>query len=211
MWRPIQLNASSGSTAVASDSMWARIQRRARLTGSVAPSSVRLADELASLAAGFDQVIELGAGSGAVTRALTHVVSPDRLEAVELQIRLVTILRETYPHVEVTHGTADFALDRFNMAGATAVVSSLPFRSLPADVKQLTVQSVLRFLVASPSSRLIQFTYGLREPFLAPPGFEWRRIKWVMSNLPPACIWILSKLADEVAVATEKPHDPNRS
>ena len=62
-------------------------------------------------------------------------------------------------------------------------------------MKHLTVQSLLRFLTALPKSMLIQFTYGLREPFRVSAGFEWRQVKWVMANFPPAGIWVLTKTA----------------
>lgn len=172
-----------------------RIYAHLRIRGAIVPSSARLARELASLALGSDHVLELGAGSGVVTLALTKVVKADKLQVVELHSGLASSLKQRYPHLNVMHGSAVSALDNYPKSGAIAVVSSLPFRSLPADMKHLTVQSLLRFLTALPESMLIQFTYGLKEPFRVSAGFEWRQVKWVMANFPPAGIWVLTKTA----------------
>ena len=172
-----------------------RIYAHLRIRGAIVPSSARLARELASLALGSDHVLELGAGSGVVTLALTKVVKAEKLQVVELHSGLASSLKRRYPHLNVIQGSAVSALDNYPKSGAIAVVSSLPFRSLPADMKHLTVQSLLRFLTALPKSMLIQFTYGLGEPFSVSAGFEWRQVKWVMANFPPAGIWVLTKTA----------------
>lgn len=167
-----------------------------RTTGALAPSSVRLARALADLAKGADHVLELGAGTGAVTQALATVVNEDALQVVELQKKLATSLKKRYPNLKVLHSTAHHALDNYRQCGSVAIVSSLPFRSLPAAIKHLTVQSLLGFLASSPGSQLIQYTYGLNVPFKVPAGFKWKQVKWVYVNLPPACIWVLTKTAE---------------
>lgn len=167
-----------------------------RTTGALAPSSAQLAWELADLARDSENVLELGGGTGAVTHALSKVVSEEKLQVVELQKKLAISLKMRYPHLKILHATAHQALDDYRPCGSVAVVSSLPFRSLPPVIKELTVQSLLGFLSSSPGSRLIQYTYGLSAPFMAPDGFKWRQVKWVLVNFPPACIWILTKTVD---------------
>lgn len=167
-----------------------------RTTGALVPSSARLARELAHLASGSDHVLELGAGTGAVTQALSKVVNEDRLEVVELQKKLAVSLKKRYPNLKVVQSTAHYALDNYRQCGSVAVVSSLPFRCLPPALKYLTVQSLLGFLKSSPGSQLIQYTYGFGAPFMAPSGFKWQQVKWVFANFPPACIWVLTKTAD---------------
>jgi phosphatidylethanolamine/phosphatidyl-N-methylethanolamine N-methyltransferase len=167
-----------------------------RVTGAIAPSSPRLSSSLAILAVGADHVLELGAGTGAVTHELLKLFPSDSIQAVELQSRLASGLKQKHPALNVFEGTAEDALDSYLKDGVAAVVSSLPFRSLPSDVRNRTVQSVCRFLTESPGSRFIQFTYGLRQPFEAGAGFRWERVKWVAQNLPPACIWVLTPIGD---------------
>lgn len=167
-----------------------------RTIGALVPSSARLARELAHLACGCDHVLELGAGTGVVTQALSEVVNEERLEVVELQKKLAVSLKKRYPNLKVMQSTAHDALDNYRQCGSVAVVSSLPFRCLPPALKHLTVQSLLGFLQSFPGSQLIQYTYGLGAPFRAPAGFTWQQVKWVFANFPPACIWVLTKTAD---------------
>ena len=167
-----------------------------RVTGALVPSSARLARELACMATDSDQVLELGAGTGVVTQALCKVVNAEKIQVVELQIKLAATLKKRYPDLKVLQSTAHYALDNYRQCGSVSVVSSLPFRSLPPAMKHLTVQSLLGFLRVSPSNQLIQYTYGLGAPFSVPSGFKWRQIKWVFANFPPACIWVLTKTAD---------------
>ncbi|WPC65621.1 class I SAM-dependent methyltransferase [Rhodoferax ferrireducens] len=174
-----------------------RMLKDPRTTGALAPSSARLARELANLAKNSENVLELGAGTGAVTQALSRVVNEDKLQIVELQKKLAVSLKKRYPNLKVLHSTAHRALDNYRQSGSVAVVSSLPFRSLPPAIKHLTVQSLLAFLKSSPGSQLIQYTYGLSAPFTAPAGFKWQQIKWVFANFPPACIWVLTKSPDQ--------------
>lgn len=169
-----------------------RLSAQMSITGSVVPSSARLAHEMARLALGSDHVLELGAGSGAVTCALAKVVGTDRIHAVELQEQQAEQLKRRFPELRVTQGPADAALDTCQLQGVVSVVSSLPFRSLPIGIKQSTIASLLRYLAARNDARLIQFTYGLREPFDAGSGFLWTRVGWVFANLPPASIWLLT-------------------
>jgi len=64
-----------------------------RTTGALAPSSARLARELANLAKDSENVLELGAGTGAVTHALSKVVKEEKLQIVELQKKLAASLK----------------------------------------------------------------------------------------------------------------------
>ena len=171
-----------------------------RTIGTLVPSSARLARELAHLAKDSDHVLELGAGTGAVTQALSKVVTAEKLQVVELQKKLAASLIKKYPNLRVLQSAAHLALDNYRQDGSVAVVSSLPFRSLPPAIKHLTIQSLLVFLEASPGSQLIQYTYGLGLPFSVPSGFKWQQVKWIFANFPPACIWVLSKTADMPSV-----------
>lgn len=171
-----------------------RLSTQLSITGAVSPSSARLANEMARLALGSDHVLELGAGNGAVTMALAKVIGTDKLHAVELQERQAQQLKTRFPKLRVTQGTAAAALDTCQQPGVIAVVSSLLFRSLPTGIKQSTIDSLLRYLGSRKDARLIQFTYGLREPFDAGAEFRWTRVGWVFANLPPTSVWLLTSI-----------------
>ncbi|MBP7491619.1 MAG: hypothetical protein KA803_05960 [Rhodoferax sp.] len=171
-----------------------RLSVQMLITGAVLPSSARLANEMAQLALGSEHVLELGAGGGAVTTALVKAIGSDRIHAVELQERQAHQLKTRFPEIRVSQGTAAAALDTCQQQGVIAVVSSLPFRSLPTSIKQSTITSLLRYLGSRKDARLIQFTYGLREPFDAGAEFRWTRVGWVFANLPPASVWLLTSI-----------------
>jgi phospholipid N-methyltransferase len=74
----------------------------------------------------------------------------------------------------------------------TAVVSSLPFRSLPGDVSASIMSEVDRVL--SPGGIFVQFTYALlgKMPFI-PPDFRKVRSCFVLFNIPPAKVEVFVK------------------
>lgn len=171
-------------------------------TGALVPSSRYLARAMARAAHGADLLIELGAGTGPVTRALLDALPQVPLIAVELQPKLASRLRQRFPRVDVRQATAKSVVDTLTGAPAHSVlVSSLPFRSLPPPVRGETVASICAFLAAAPSRRLVQFTYQPREPFRVPAGFRWRLSTVVWRNAPPAGVWELRALAPGEAPA----------
>jgi phosphatidylethanolamine/phosphatidyl-N-methylethanolamine N-methyltransferase len=73
------------------------------------PSGVRPADAIASCVdlSRPGPVLELGAGTGSLTRGLLHAgCRPERIIALEREPRLVTILREEFPTITVLEGDA---------------------------------------------------------------------------------------------------------
>lgn len=171
-------------------------------TGSVVPSSRYLALAMAQAAGSVQHIIELGAGTGPVTQALIDARPSASLIAVELQGDLAARLRTRFPGLDVRQAPASRVLDALGRVTLqseqppkplvrVAVVSSLPFRSLPALVCEETIASVCRFLIRHPGSPFVQFTYQPRAPFRAPAGFEWTRVAFVWRNVPPAGVWVL--------------------
>lgn len=139
-------------------------------------------------------LVELGAGTGAVTRALREMHPHVPLVVVEAEPRLAEHLRRNFPEADVRAEWAHDVLDSLvDAPPRTVVVSSLPFRSLPQAVRHRTVKSVCEFLTGDPRRRLVQFTYQPRPPFEFPPHFElrWRRASMVWRNAPPAGVWVL--------------------
>lgn len=161
-------------------------------TGALVPSSRHLANAMADSAAGADHLIELGAGTGPVTAALLRRWPGVPLVAVELQPRLAHRLQRHYPGVDVRQATAKEIVDgHIDTPGRIVLVSSLPFRSLPAEIAAETIESLCAFLTRAPERRLIQFTYQPRAPFKPQHGLRWRRVTTIWRNTPPAGVWEL--------------------
>ena len=81
---------------------WARAPRS---VGALCPSGVHLARRMAAmLPPGDGLVVELGAGTGAVTRALRACVAPERLLVLERLPAFCRVLRNRFPELTVIRG-----------------------------------------------------------------------------------------------------------
>jgi phospholipid N-methyltransferase len=158
--------------------------------GTGCPSSRRLAKTMASFVplTKSKLVIELGSGTGVVTKALLqHGVAPERLVSIEQSANLANYLHKQYPQVRVIEGDA---MQLCHLLGddyqqVSAVVSGLPFRVLPQTVKQGIIKQIEKVLPQN--GLLIQFTYDISgKTKLLPSQFKHISHKMVWSNLPPA-------------------------
>ena len=162
--------------------------------GAVLPSSAALGRLVArNVARRPDQwVVELGAGTGTVTRVLLESGIPaDRLVVVEIDPDLGAFRRRELPRARVVQGDATElrALLPGGAAGNVGtVVSGIPMLTLPPELQRRMVGSWLD--VMPPDGRLLQYTYSLASPLPAARlGLAGRRCGLVMRNLPPAWVW----------------------
>ncbi|MBQ0919003.1 MAG: hypothetical protein Q7U09_11165 [Hydrogenophaga sp.] len=175
--------------------------RNPRRVGAIAPASRALAqavcDEALRGAPGV--LIEVGAGTGAITRRLaTAARALDRFVVYELDPDFAGLLRIAFPEVEVLNHCAS-RVDRLVIGADTPVtlVSSLPLLSMPAHEARLCIDAMLALVSRQPHSRLVQYTYAsphLRPFDGIPPGWHWRRAASVWANLPPATVWTLEQV-----------------
>lgn len=132
-------------------------------------------------------VVELGAGTGAVTQALLDQgVAPSRLLLVERSPALFKHLSKRFPELRIALADAgDLHALLPPDTQVAALVSSIPLRSLSFENSEKIVQH-WREIVA-PGTPLIQFTYALVGPLRhLSSRFALRdtAIAWV--NFPPA-------------------------
>jgi phosphatidylethanolamine/phosphatidyl-N-methylethanolamine N-methyltransferase len=161
--------------------------------GAVAPSSSALSKRMASLVRhDVSHVLEIGAGTGAFTRALLERgIPPDRVWAVEIDPSLASFLEQQFPAVHILCGNAlDLAalLPPSLQGRIDTVVSGLPMRNLSRRERLETVASALQVL--RPGGEFLQFTYGFRSP-IETKGLSLKaeRLGRVWNNLPPAAVW----------------------
>lgn len=165
--------------------------------GAVAPSSPKLSRLMASpLHASSAPVLEIGAGTGAITRAiLDRGVSPERLFIVERDPELAAFLRRQFPCVHVNCGDARHCgtlLAHHRIAGFQTIVSSLPLLNFHHAQRMELIETMLRVL--TPDGELIQYTYGGRCPIPARRfGLYAECSGRVWQNLPPAAVWRFRK------------------
>lgn len=185
---------------------------RPSTVGAILPSSRHLADAMARAANGAERLVELGAGTGAITAALCRSHPDVPTLAVEMNPALAQHLRERFPGVEVRTAPAHQVLRELpRRPRRTALVSSLPFRSLPRRLRLRSSLAIERFLIEHPSHRLVQYTYAPRVPFDLRLGstLRWRRIESVWRNVPPAWVWELGCApSDDAAPGSPAPDAP---
>lgn len=161
--------------------------------GAFKPSSTDLARAMASRVDPTlpGPVVELGPGTGAVTRALVdRGVDPARLVLVEADPTFCSLLRRRWPMAQVVQGdawTAPALLRQFDLPAA-AVVAGLPLLIRPPGERLRLVMGCLR--QAIPPAPFIQFTYFVRSPVPAPrAGLRAKGSGMIWWNLWPARIW----------------------
>jgi phospholipid N-methyltransferase len=169
--------------------------RHPLLTGAIAPSSPRLAEEMTA-GLGLERaarVAELGPGTGVFTEAVLTLLRPEaRLTVVEINPRFAPSLRQRYPQVDVVTGSAEhLALDDVDV-----VVSGLPWTAMTAARQRRILDAVTGAL--TPNGRFTTFAYA--HAAWTPPGRRFaaslrsrfavvERTPVVWGNLPPAFVY----------------------
>ena len=172
-----------------------------RRVGALAPSSRFLAAAMARevVSHSHGQVVELGPGTGAITRGLLRVgIREDRLVLVERSPQFADGLQRRFPRIQVLRADAKrlhAVLERAGVSRVAAIVSSLPLLSFPKPLRQEISQVLLDYLPEG--AVLVQFTYGPKPPisraYAKKHGVEVRRAAKVWLNLPPATVWVYVK------------------
>ncbi|MBL8806781.1 MAG: methyltransferase domain-containing protein [Rhodospirillales bacterium] len=162
--------------------------------GAVLPSSSQLARLVARRARpGPGQcIVELGPGTGPVTRALLEGGVPaNRLFVVEIDAALCGFLRREFPDVAVIQGDARNLPELLppEWVGKVAcVVSGIPMLPLPIEVQRDLTRAA--FAVMAPGGEIVQYTYSPASPIKTKPlGLKGHREGWAILNFPPAWVW----------------------
>jgi phospholipid N-methyltransferase len=157
---------------------------------------------LAELPNGAQRVIELGGGTGAITRALlAHGVRGDNLLVVELSEELHEHLHVRFPAVRVALGDARelrAVAARCGFLGhgpVDAIISGLGLLAMPVETQQeILFES---FASLRPGGRFIQFTYGPQPPVAESVqqalGLSVHRGDFVLRNVPPATVYVYER------------------
>ena len=166
--------------------------------GAVMPSGRLLARTMASYVDNNSTgpVIELGPGTGAITKALVdRGIDEKRLVLVEYNPSFCALLRDRFPHATVVQGDA-YALEKsvrdVLTEPASAVVSGLPLVTKPMLMRLKLIRDA--FAVLGPKSPFIQFTYSVAPPIpKSLPGVATEASERIWMNLPPARVWVYRK------------------
>jgi phosphatidylethanolamine/phosphatidyl-N-methylethanolamine N-methyltransferase len=161
--------------------------------GSIIPSAPALCRAIAHQVrrAEDEVVVELGAGTGVISRALLDSgVPPERLVVVEIVPDMAEHLRRALPHVNVIQG------DAFNLAEALppalhgkvgTAICGIPLVLLPIEQQARFVAAVES---VAPGKGFLLYTYCITSPLpYRRLGLTAKREAWTPLNLPPASVW----------------------
>lgn len=172
--------------------------RAPRAVASIAPSSMQLAMAVAEMVGPAKDdprwVVELGGGTGAVTRGLVASKLPlDRLLVIERDPDLFRYLRAAVPGPALVQGdalelTKILEGHQIGAGGARVVVCGLPMLGMKDDFVGPIIEQAKAAL--GKEGHFLQYTYSLFSPI------DWKRYgmrpvrtKRVLWNIPPAAVW----------------------
>ncbi|MEO6222213.1 MAG: methyltransferase domain-containing protein [Vicinamibacterales bacterium] len=181
--------------------MLGRFVRSPRTVGAVAPSSRALAEEMVQALdlSGPTMVVELGPGTGVVTRAIADRLGPDaHALAIDIEPAFVAAIARRFPRVEaVCASAADLPalLRERGLFPAHHIISGLPFASLATEVTTTILDAVeealehggtfttFQYLNGYPTPLAKSFRRAMSERMGTTPS---RRVVW--RNFPPAFV-----------------------
>ena len=161
--------------------------------GSVVPSSRALCSRL--VRHGWPEagtaVLELGAGTGVISRAFLDAgLPPDRLVVVEVDPSLAGHLRHTLLGVTVIEGDARKLADllplRFR-GRIGSVVCGIPLVLLPTAEQRRFIDAIA---AVAPGRGFLHYSYCVTSPLPSRKhGLMPKREAWTPLNVPPASVW----------------------
>lgn len=144
-------------------------------------------------------VVELGAGTGAISQGLLEKGMPsEALMMIELDEQLYDYLRNRFPGVRVVHGDATKLSEivaEQNIEQVSTVVSGLPMVNMPFEFKRAIVQESMKSV--KPGGYMLQYSYSPISPIPAKKlGVNAEIVRFVLRNVPPAMVWRFQPLID---------------
>jgi phospholipid N-methyltransferase len=184
--------------------------KRPLSTAAFSPSSRFLNRRMVrALPPGTRRVIELGAGTGALTRALIdHGIDVHDLLAIEFNSNLYRFLSRRFEGLTVVQGDAR-GMDHMaevvsfaRKAPVQAVVSGLGLLSMSREAQHSILASA--FALMPEDGAFVQFTYGPVTPVAGEVmrrlGLRAQRHGFALCNLPPASVFVLTRDRESGAV-----------
>ena len=148
------------------------------------------------------RVVELGAGTGAFTRALVdHGLQSANLLVVERDSALHGLLRHRFPDLQIIQADACALRTAAQASGyladgpADAVISGLGLLSMPRAVQRSILSEA--FALLRPGGSFVQFTYGHASPvsraLREELGLQVHRSGLAWLNAPPASVFVYQR------------------
>ncbi|HID67299.1 MAG TPA: methyltransferase type 12 [Roseibacterium sp.] len=161
----------------------------------LAPSSAGLCAEMvAELDPDGGPVIELGAGTGNITRAILDAgIAPENCHSIEMNPEFCDHLRDRFPGLNVYQMSAGECGD-LPVENVQAIISGLPLLSMPTQLQRDILTGFTQKV--APGGQYVQFTYGPKPSVTKAVRDElnlsWRRSGKIWWNMPPARVYRFS-------------------
>lgn len=144
-----------------------------------------------------DTVVELGGGTGTVTRTILEGgVRPENLVVIEREPAFAAHLRRTFARVRIVEGDArcfGWLLAPHAIPRVSAVVSTLPIVWFDGDSQRRILNQA--FALMGPGGRFLQLTNQFAPPIPRSADTRARRAAYVWANFPPSSIWLYEREA----------------
>lgn len=163
-----------------------------RQVGAIWPTSRRAVNDLLDLAdfAGARTVVEFGTGTGVYTREILNRLRPDgRFLSFELDADLASAVSAQHsdPRLRVINDSAEHAARYLEGEKADILVSSVPFTSLPAGLRDDILRTAREVLEPGGRMLVLQYSTAVVSDLKRFFGPVERRISPM--NLPPAFLF----------------------
>ena len=184
--------------------------RQPAIIGAIMPTRPPLARAMARAAVGGGPVVELGGGTGPITRALIESgAGPSDLTVIERHPIFHQLLTDRFPSLRVLCGDAQELgniLAPAEMGQVGIVVSSLPRVGWPLARQRSILEQC--FTALRGDGAFLEFSYGPLSPvpsrLVRELGLVPRRVQRVWDNFPPATIWAYRRAGTEPSRAFRK-------
>ncbi len=173
-----------------------------REVGAVLPTSKWAVRDMLDMAdlSGARHVAEFGAGTGVYTGEILDRLAPHaRLLAFEIDPDLADILSERFKdaRLEVINDSAENVEAYLKGAKADAIVSGLPFTSLPDTVKKNIFREATRVLAPDGVMLVLQYSPLVQGDLVSAFGSVRRRVSPL--NVPPAFLYACRRAMSQEA------------
>lgn len=173
-----------------------QLLRRPHQVVALAPSSAGLCAEMArELDPAKGPVVELGAGTGNITKAILDAgIAPEDCHSIEMNPDFCDRLQSRFPGLSV-HQMSAGDCGTLPLSNVQAVVSGLPLLSMPTQLQRDILGGFTKLV--APGADYVQFTYGPKPPVTKAVreelGLTWRKSHKIWWNMPPARVYRFSQ------------------
>ena len=186
-------NQSGGAAGVRQRAMFLRsLLAHPRRVGAILPTSRRAVRDTLDMAS-FDRarwVVEFGAGTGVYTGEVLARLRPDaRFLAFELDPTLADGLSNRFqdPRLRIVNDSAENARAYLGGAEVDVIVSSVPYTSLPVEVRRNILRESVRMLAPGGVMLVLQYSPYIYRELRGLFASVRRRVS--LLNVPPAYLF----------------------